>query len=244
MSMPFGGRLAIGMYVFQTHMAHAATPVRIVDVKGASNNVGALQVLVGGEFGTVSGLNGAAADVACRELGYDYGVPSTSPCGAYGATNLCGAPGTPVAAQNLACSGGELSITECMWSVPSGAGLSHGEDSVVYCGSVASSTAEGSVRLLSADGAPSLSGDGIAEVFLDGAWSPVCGMSSGAASVLCKAAGFAGTASGTETARSMKSLRVGDLRCSGSEATVLDCTSLRGEDVYCASSEASLVHCA
>merc|ERR1739844_408832 len=105
-------------------------------------------------------------------------------------------------------------------------------------------TAEGSVRLLSADGAPSLSGDGIAEVFLGGAWSPVCGISAGAASVLCKTAGFAGTASGTETARSTKSPRVGDLSCSGSEATVLDCTSLRGEDVYCASSEASLVHCA
>merc|ERR1719226_477132 len=185
-------------------MASAAPHVRIVGASGAATNVGALQVLVGGEFGTVSGLNGAAANVACRELGYDYGVPSTSACGGYGAANLCGAAGTPVAAQNLACAGGELSITECAWSVPSGAGLSHGEDSVVYCGSATSSTAEGSVRLLSADGAPSLTGDGFAEVFLDGAWSPVCGISSGAASVLCKAAGFTGIASGTETARSVK----------------------------------------
>merc|ERR1712117_406555 len=96
----------------------------------------------------------------------------------------------------------------------------------------------------SVDGAPSLSGDGFVELFLDGAWSPVCGISSGAASVLCKAAGFAGTASGTETARSTKIPRVGDLSCSGSEASVLDCTSERGDDVYCAASEASLVHCA
>ena len=49
--------------------AAAAALVRIVDVNGASANVGALQVLVDGKFGTVSGLNVAAADVACRELG-------------------------------------------------------------------------------------------------------------------------------------------------------------------------------
>merc|ERR1712050_592404 len=145
---------------------------------------------------------GAAADVACREMGYDFGVPSASACG-------------------------ELSITECSWSVPSEAGLSHGEDSVVYCGSAASGAAEGSVRLLT-DGAPSLSGDGIVEVFLDGAWSTVCGINEGAATVLCKAAGFAGTASGTETARGTKLPRVGALQCSGSEASVLECTSERG----------------
>ena len=43
--------------------------VFIVDANGAGANVGALQVLVDGAFGTVSGMNVPAADVACRELG-------------------------------------------------------------------------------------------------------------------------------------------------------------------------------
>ena len=40
-----------------------------MDANGAGANVGVLQVLVDGAFGTVSGLNVPAADVACRELG-------------------------------------------------------------------------------------------------------------------------------------------------------------------------------
>ena len=48
----------------------AAKSVRMVDASGAATNVGVLEVHVGsGAFGTVSGLNSAAADVACRELG-------------------------------------------------------------------------------------------------------------------------------------------------------------------------------
>merc|ERR1711879_417841 len=109
-------------------------------------------------------------------------------------------------------------------------------DSVVYCGSSATTTLEGSVRLLS--------GDGIAEVFLHGGWSPVCGMSSGAASVFCKALGFAGTVTRIETARSTKAPMLGDLSCSGSETSVLECNFESGEDVYCAPSEASLIRCA
>merc|ERR1711956_24057 len=163
--------------------------------------------------------------------------------GAYGGASLCGAPGSPVAAVNLECSGEEMGIKECRWSVPSGAGPGHGEDVVVYCGSSASTVREGSVRLLSVDGTPSLSGEGIAEVFLHEAWSPVCGISAGAASVLCKALGFAGMVTGAETARSTKTPGVGDLSCSGSEASVLECSFESGQDVYCAPYEASLIHC-
>merc|ERR1719350_1724588 len=224
--------------------AVAALPVRILDENGAAANVGVLEVSVNGKFGTVSSLNAAAADVACRELGYEFGVLSQSSCGAYGASSLCGAGGSLVALQDLICTGGELSVTECSWSVPSGGNHDHGADSVVYCGSSDGSTPPGSARLLSVDGAPSLSGDGIVEVFLREAWSPVCRISSGAASVLCKALGFAGMALEAGTARGTKPPGVGDLSCSGSEASVLECSFESGEDVYCAPSEASLIHCA
>ena len=77
----------------------------------------------------------------CRELGYEFGVRSQTPCGEYGAANLRGPPGSPVAAQSLSCTAGELSITECTWSTPAGAG--HEADTVVFCGSSAAGAAEG-----------------------------------------------------------------------------------------------------
>merc|ERR1712117_300198 len=190
----------------------------------------------------VSGMNDAAALVACRELGYEYGVLSQSPCGAYGGSSVCGALGSPIAVQDLTCSGEEISITECTWSDLAGADLGHEKDSVIFCGPSAA-TPEGSVRLLSVDGAPSLSGDGIAEVFQHDAWSPVCDISAGAAVVLCKALGFVGVATEAEQGRSVKFPGIGNLICLGSEASVLECNFESGEDVYCAPSEAAFIHC-
>merc|ERR1712032_513513 len=129
---------------------------------------------------------------------------------------------------------------------PSKACLTHEEDSIVYCGP-SIGTSEGSVRLLSAEGAPSLSGHGLVEIFVKEEWSPVCGISQGAQSLLCKALGFAGADSsggGADVARSSRTPSVGDLDCRGSEASVLDCSFDAGDDVYCAPSEASMVHCA
>ena len=146
--------------------------------------------------------------------------------------------------QDLQCTGGELSITECRWSAPSATCLAHELDSVVYCGSVESRTQEGSVRLLSTDGAPSLSASGIVEIFSGGRWSSVCGLNAGAAAVLCKAMGFAGASTGAvTTARSTEVPMVGSLRCSGSEASPLACNFDAGEDVYCAATEAASLQC-
>ena len=50
--------------------ALSAAPLRLVGAGGSSANVGLIQVQSeGGSFGTVCGLNAAAADVACRQLG-------------------------------------------------------------------------------------------------------------------------------------------------------------------------------
>merc|ERR1719350_973851 len=200
-----------------------------------------------GKFGSVCGMSIAAADVACRQLGFEYGIPTSSPCSAYGADNLCGAPETSVAMQDLACRGGELGLSECTWSAPSTECLTHARDSIVYCGSSGAGAPRGSVRLLSADGAPSLSQEGLVEIFVNGEWSPVCGISQGAESVVCKALGFAGAGVSSEAAPqvgpSVRVPRLGDLRCSGSETSVLDCSFEAGDDVYCAASEASSIRC-
>merc|ERR1711994_465533 len=152
-------------------------------------------------------------------------------------------PGAAALAGRLSCTGEGVTMGECTWSSVSGAGRSHEVASVVYCGSSGASTAEGSVRLLSTDGAPSLTGDGVVEVFLNNAWSSVCGANSGAASLLCRSLGFTGVASEADSARSTRAPRIGGLSCSGSESSVLDCSFDHGDEVYCAASEASLIHC-
>merc|ERR1740121_1870903 len=96
-----------------------SAPVQIVGAGGSPANVGVLQVQVdGGAFGSVCGLSIGAANVACRQLGYDYGVPSLSPCSTYGGANLCGASGSAIAWADLTCSGDELTVAECTWSTP------------------------------------------------------------------------------------------------------------------------------
>jgi hypothetical protein len=224
----------------------ADTPVQIVGSSGIPSHVGVLQVTENGRMGTVCGMNPAAADVACRQLGYDWGSISPSACSTYGAANLCGEAGTAVAAQDLRCTGGELSVAECAWSPPAGRCLEHNLDTVVYCGSGPGGPAEGAVRLLS-DGAPSLTTSGLVEVFMGGLWSPVCGMNPGAVAVACKSMGSAGAAAthaSAETAHATNLPQIGGLSCKGTEESVLDCSYEAGEDVYCAASEASSVSCA
>ena len=77
--------------------------VRLVDVAGALSSVGLVQIKTDAGFGSVCGANPAAADVICRSLGFAFGTVSSSPCGFYGASNLCGAPGSPVARIMIPC---------------------------------------------------------------------------------------------------------------------------------------------
>ncbi len=177
--------------------------------------------------------------------GFDFGSVSPSPCNGYGATNICGSSDIAVAMQDLRCKGGELSVTDCSWSSPSAACSGHELDSVVYCGSRGSEVTEGSARLISSDGASSLSKEGTVEVFMDGKWSSVCGVTPGAASVLCRAMGYAGAASNSSrTAKGRSAPEIGELSCKGSEADVRDCSYEAGGDVYCAVSEAAFISCA
>ena len=80
--------------------------VRLVDVAGALSSVGLVQIKTDAGFGSVCGANPAAADVICRSLGFAFGTVGSSPCGFYGASNLCGAPGSPVARTIISCLSG------------------------------------------------------------------------------------------------------------------------------------------
>ena len=58
----------------KSELAWTAGKLRLVDSTGSSPNVGLLQIRTStDEFGTVCGMNLGAADVVCRQLGYDFG---------------------------------------------------------------------------------------------------------------------------------------------------------------------------
>eukprot|EP00974_Lingulodinium_polyedra_P056745 5458715-Lingulodinium_polyedra.AAC.1 len=76
--------------------------------------------------------------------------------------------------KDLTCAGGELDVGACSWEAPDDKCLGHAFDSIVYCGNsgAAGSIQEGALRLLSADGSPSIDGEGRLEVFRTDVWAP------------------------------------------------------------------------
>lgn len=241
-------------------IANEAAGVRVVGPDGAAGNVGLLQVRMQGsqnnEFGSVCGMNSAAVDVVCSQLGYDFGTLGSSACDRYGGNNLCGAPGSAVAMADLTCSGGELDIRECSFVSPSTSCLAHELDAIVFCGFNSHSGAdEGEMRLIDADGAPSLDGIGRLEIFHQGAWGPVCrsGFTIGAASVACKAMGYASAATAEKdfSCRSASGHNycgdvaacLSEVSCSGQEANIIECPHEQDDNVFCAPEESVVIHC-
>ena len=143
-----------------------------------------------GNYGTVCGMNGAAADVACRQMGFDFGVVSPAGCASYGGASVCGASGSSAAAKNVKCAGPELSLGECEFEPTDDACLSHVSDAVVFCGvNGVLPFADGKLRLVGEGGAPALPHTpGRLEMYLGAvqAWVPVCrnGFTSGSAAVV------------------------------------------------------------
>ena len=187
----------------------------------------------------------AAADVICSQLGYEFGSVATSTCSSYGGSDLCGSPEAHVAMANLDCSGGELDIQECSYTEPNATCLDHMRDSIIFCsdGKDAGQFAEGTLRLLGVEGAPSISGAGRLEVFSAGKWAPVCrtGFSKGAATVACKGMGFAGAnhSDDVDACRLFRSEnycgeiipRLSEFTCVGDEGNLMDCPHAESDDV-------------
>ena len=198
----------------------------------------------------------AAADVACGQLGYDFGSLGSSTCDRYGGNNMCGAPGSAVAMADLSCKGGELDIRDCAYASPSTSCLAHGSDSIVFCG-MASQAGDGEedIRLIDAAGAPALDGIGRLEIYRKGTWGPVCrsGFTIGGASVACKAMGYVGAVasesnfncrgdSGHDFCGDV-SASFGGVACSGQEASLSECPHEVDDNVFCAPEESVVIHC-
>jgi len=230
-------------------LTESSSDIRVVDAKGASSSVGLLQIRIGDVFGSVCRvLNDGAASVACRGLGFDRGSVGSADCSTYGGEAVCGANGSPVAMQDLSCTGDELSVKECTWSTPTSACSTHAQDAVVFCSSGKPGPSEGTLRLISADGAPAATGR--LEAFLEGQWGSVCTTGFSAGSVACKQMGFQGSsnietscASAGEGYCAAAAPHLAHLACSGNEQSVLECTYEKGDDVFCAANEAVVLGC-
>ena len=150
---------------------------------------------------------------------------------------------------DLKCSGSEWSVDECSWSAPDAACQGHAQDTIVFCSQTGEATiAQGTVRLLAGDGSPSIDGKGRPEIFMGGAWVPICssGASAGAAGVICKSMGFSGTTSSSKCNGNVcgnAAPGVSELACTGAESEPLACPHQAGDDVFCAASESLAVAC-
>ena len=223
--------------------------MRVIDATGSLSSAGLLQVRTDSRFGSVCGISSKAADVACRQMGFDYGSISASSCRHYGGVDICGHAGTPVAMMGLVCDGGELDVQSCSWKLPEESCVTHDQDVVVYCGTASASRLvhDGALRLIGSDGAPSLDGAGRLEFFRAGVWAPVCrsGFTHGSAQVACRTMGFSGAvASGPPPACrrfqgqdtcGLAAPALSELVCAGDEKDTLGCSFEEGRDVLCAS---------
>jgi len=229
--------------------------VRLLDASGAASSVGLLEVYMDGAFGTVCGMDSGAADVVCRMQGYDHGSVGSSPCSSYGGTNLCGKLGSTIAMKDLQCGGGEMELSGCKWTAADESCTSHDMDAVVFC-TVATRTgvyADGTLRLMSHDGSPSIDGAGRLDMFRAGVWGSVCseGFMPGSAAVACKQMGFN---SGQQLAGTTRCIangkyfcanapHVAEVSCSGRELEITSCPFEQGEDVFCAANEGVILDC-
>ena len=95
---------------------------------GNARNEGRLEILVGGEVGTVcdDGWGMEEAEVACRQLGYPGAVQAT-PGGRFGA-------GTgPIVLDDVTCTGLESDLTSCRYIDGSRHDCTHSQDAGVVC---------------------------------------------------------------------------------------------------------------
>lgn len=227
------------------NMPTAFSDVRIIDETGSVANAGLVQVRTDQGFGSVCGMNEAAADTVCREMGLSHGHVVEKSCRAFGGADICGAAGSPVAMQNLQCVGNERNVQQCTWSEPDATCQDRSKDAVVWCSSGEPVSAEsGAVRLLGPDGQQSFNGEGRLEVFVKGEWAPVSsqGFSEGSATVACKQMGFHGV-DPLATKASPKNLsgQSSDehippcvaFSCSGKENGVLNCPHEVGSESFC-----------
>ena len=181
-------------------------------VGGANEREGRVEILHEGVWGTVCddswGLDDA--EVVCRQLG--FGPPELAPCCA----NF-GQGAGQIWMDNVACTGDEDALDECVHNGWGSHNCGHGEDASVVCGAP-------TVRLV--DGADANSGR--VEILHDGVWGTVCddAWDLNDAHVVCRQLGLGAALAApccASNGQGVGQIWMDNVACAGNEVQLEDC---------------------
>ncbi|XP_071844631.1 uncharacterized protein [Apostichopus japonicus] len=215
-------------------------------VNGSTSNVGRVEVMVNGEWGTVCDdlWDIRDANVVCRQLGFTGAI--TERRYAY-----FGKGSGKIWLDNVQCIGTEGTLQDCPKKVDDGDCFSHSEDAGVECTPLdteSTTTTNGAeiedIRLV--DGESSASGR--VEVLVNGQWGTVCHdkWSIEDATVVCRWLGFTGVRHETTWAsfgEGTGPIWLDNVRCTGDENTLNECRKYEIGDHNCDHREDAGVVC-
>ncbi|XP_072051705.1 scavenger receptor cysteine-rich domain-containing protein DMBT1-like [Amphiura filiformis] len=208
------------------------SPIRLVG--GTVGHVGRIEVFLNHEWGSVcdDAWDMNDANVVCRQLGYEGAIEVL-------AKSQFGQGVGPIHLDDVACDGSEVSLLQCSHGGIGVHNCRHDEDIAVRC--------QPNVRLV---GDSTVASQGRVEVFYNGVWGTVCDDLWGNfdATVVCRELGFGTDATAVQSTargfgRGVGPIFLDDVRCTGSEASLLQC-SHRGIGTHnCRHSEDAGVIC-
>ncbi|KAJ8027049.1 Deleted in malignant brain tumors 1 protein [Holothuria leucospilota] len=197
--------------------------VRLVD--GSSNSSGRIEVLFDGEWGTVCQEEWTLADanVVCKQLGYQSVIVSFR-------NALFGEGSGIIWMTNVHCTGNEMSLSGCNYTLFGNLGCSHHQDVGVLCGEMYLQE----TRLV--DGHSNDSGR--LEVLINDEWGTVCDeeWDMKDATVACRQLGFPAaifTYSLAHFGEGFGRIWMSDVQCKGTELSLLECKHERYQKPSC-----------
>ncbi|XP_030840612.1 deleted in malignant brain tumors 1 protein-like isoform X2 [Strongylocentrotus purpuratus] len=195
----------------------AATLIRLVE--GSTDYEGRVEVIYNGIWGTICDDSWDLADatVACTQLGFGPALDAVQSAG-------FGQGSGPIHLDSVSCLGPELTIQSCSHNGVGVHNCNHGEDAGIRCSVPATSSPQVNVRLV--DGGSPL--EGRVEVLWDGEWGTVCDDEWGIedARVVCRELGYTNAQmahSGSVYPQGTGSIILDNVRCVGTEPSLLQC---------------------